>query len=122
MGTRDVEFLGRGYVRPGARGAFRTATPPSGISPDFNTLILIGQSDNGFNANDTDLVYSKRVMEIGSAEESRSLLSSGDLADAIENAFSPSRDSRFVSGPVLIKAICVNPNMAAEAEVETVGS
>ncbi|EIE01500.1 hypothetical protein [Leptospira licerasiae] len=121
MGTRDVEFLGRGYVRPGARGAFRTASPPSGSSPDFNTLILIGQSDNGYDANDSNLEYSKRVMEFGSTEESRSLLSSGDIADAIENAFSPSRDSRFSSGPILIKAICVNPNVAAEAEVEATG-
>ncbi|TGM05973.1 hypothetical protein EHQ76_06820 [Leptospira barantonii] len=120
MGVREVEFLGRGYIQPGSRGAFRTKAQSPGISPDFTTLILIGSSDNGFYTNDTSLPNSKRVLEFGGADEARSLLGSGDLADAVINAFSPSKDSRFASGPQLIKALNVSKNVSASIQVPSI--
>ncbi|AGS80730.1 hypothetical protein LEP1GSC050_0102 [Leptospira phage vB_LbrZ_5399-LE1] len=115
MGTRHVNFLGRTLIRPGARAAFQTTPGQGGASPDLNTLVLIGPADNGWYANDTSLDDSLRVMEFGSPEESKAVLTSGDLADAIKNSFSPSKDNRFSSGPVLVRAINVNPNVSANA-------
>ncbi|TGM99744.1 hypothetical protein [Leptospira yasudae] len=120
MGTRDVEFLGRGYIQPGARGAFRTKSQSTGISPDLNTLVLIGPADNGFDANDLAQETSKRILEFSGADEARSVLYSGDLADAVVNAFSPSKDSRFSSGPQTIKALNVAPNVRSSYTANTV--
>lgn len=121
MGTREVEFLGRGYIQPGSRGAFRTKPQSAGISPDFNTLILIGPSDNGPYTNDLSLPLSKRVLEFGGPDEARQILGSGDLADAVVCAFSPSKDSRFANGPQTIKALNVSQNKSASALVTTLG-
>ncbi|EMN89425.1 hypothetical protein [Leptospira weilii] len=120
MGSREVEFLGRGYIQPGARGAFRVKVQSTGISPDLNTLILIGPADNGYDAGDTSLETSKRVLEFSGADEARSVFFSGDLADAVSNAFSPSKDSRFAAGPQLIKALNINPNAYASAPVVSI--
>ncbi|WP_061222933.1 hypothetical protein [Leptospira weilii] len=122
MGAREVEFLGRGYIQPGSRGAFRTKTQSPGISPDFTTLILIGSSDNGFYTNDTNLPNSKRILEFTSADEARSLLGSGELADAVINAFSPSKDSRFANGPQTIKALNVSRNLSASVSIPSITS
>ncbi|EMN90604.1 hypothetical protein LEP1GSC108_3345 [Leptospira weilii str. UI 13098] len=122
MGAREVEFLGRGYIQPGSRGAFRTNTQSPGISPDFTTLILIGSSDNGFYTNDTSLPNSKRILELSTADEARSLLGSGDLADAVINAFSPSKDSRFANGPQTIKALNVSKNLSASVSIPSITS
>ncbi|EMN95885.1 hypothetical protein LEP1GSC110_0782 [Leptospira interrogans serovar Medanensis str. UT053] len=119
MGTREVEFLGRGYIQPGARGAFRTKPQSAGISPDFNTLILVGPSDNGPYTNDLTLPLTKRVLEFGGPDEARQILGSGDLADAVVCAFSPSKDSRFANGPQTIKALNVSQNLSASALVPT---
>ncbi|RHX90245.1 hypothetical protein DLM76_20495 [Leptospira yasudae] len=119
MGTRDVEFLGRGFIQPGARGAFRTKSQSAGISPDLNTLVLIGPADNGFDVNDSSLETSKRILEFSGADEARSVLYSGDLADAVIAAFSPSKDSRFSSGPQTIKAINISPNVRASFTANT---
>lgn len=119
MGTREPEFLGRGYIQPGARGAFRTKPQSAGISPDLTTLILIGPADNGYDTNDQTLHLTKRVLELGSSDEARSVLYSGDLADAVINAFSPSKDSRFANGPQTIKALNISPNVSASAQAPT---
>lgn len=119
MGTREVEFLGRGYIQPGSRGAFRTKPQSAGISPDFNTLILIGPSDNGPYTNNQSLPLNRRVLEFGGPDEARQILGSGDLADAVVCAFSPSKDSRFANGPQTIKALNVSPNQSASAVVPT---
>ncbi|TGJ99853.1 hypothetical protein EHO57_13920 [Leptospira langatensis] len=114
MGTRAVEFLGRTFTRPGAHGAFRTQPGSASASPDLNTMVIIGAADNGWDANDINLPFSQRVMEFGAADESKAVLSSGNLADAINNAFKPSKDSRFASGPTLIRGLNPNPNVAAQ--------
>lgn len=119
MGTRDVEFLGRGFIQPGTRGAFRTKAQSAGISPELNTLILIGPADNGYDTNDSSLESSKRILEFGGADEARSILYSGDLADAVISAFSPSKDSRFSSGPQTIKALNISPNVRASFTANT---
>lgn len=119
MATREVEFLGRGYIRPGSRGAFKAQASPTGISADMTTLIVIGPSDNGFYAGNATLEYSQRILEVSGAQEAEAVLGSGDLADAVANAFSPSKDSRF-PGPQTIKAININPNVAALALADTV--
>lgn len=118
--ARAVEFLGRSYFSPGARGAFRAQPQPAGLSPDFNTLILIGASENGWNCNSDSLPLEKRVMEFGSSEEAVTVLGRGDLADAIANAFAPSRDNRFAAGPTLVKALCVSNNQHAAYSARTV--
>ncbi|EQA61403.1 hypothetical protein [Leptospira alexanderi] len=122
MGAREVEFLGRGYIQPGARGAFRTKPQSGGISQDFTTLVLIGSADNGFFSNDTNLPNSKRILEFTSADEARSILGSGELADAVINAFSPSKDSRFANGPQTIKALNVSRNLSASISIPSITS
>ncbi|MDI7182868.1 hypothetical protein [Leptospira santarosai] len=120
MGAREVEFLGRGYIQPGARGAFRTKPQTGGISPDFTTLVLIGSADNGYFSNDGSLPISKRILEFSGPDEARSVLGSGDLADAVINAFSPSKDSRFSNGPQTIKTLNVSRNLSASASVPSI--
>ncbi|TGM04859.1 hypothetical protein EHQ76_07395 [Leptospira barantonii] len=120
MGAREVEFLGRGYIQPGARGAFRTKPQTGGISPDFTTLILIGSSDNGYFANDSTLPTAKRILEFSGPDEARSILGSGDLADGVINAFSPSKDSRFANGPQTIKALNVSRNISASISIPSI--
>lgn len=117
MGAREVEFLGRGYIQPGARGAFRTKPQTGGISPDFTTLVLIGSADNGYFSNDSSLPISKRVLEFSGPDEARSVLGSGDLTDAVINSFSPSKDSRFANGPQTIKTLNVSRNLSASVSV-----
>lgn len=119
--ARAVEFLGRLYFSPGTRGAFRAKPQPTGLSPDFTTLIIVGASQNGWSFTDSSLRLDQRVMEFGNAEEAVSVLgkSGGDLMDAIANCFPPSQDNRFM-GPQLIKAINVSTNIPAFANVETV--
>ncbi|MCG6170228.1 hypothetical protein [Leptospira sanjuanensis] len=119
MGVREAEFLGRGYIQPGARGAFRTKPESTGISPDFTTLILIGPADNGFDSNDSNLPITKRFQEFSGPDEVRSVFVSGDLADAVINAFSPSKDTRFANGPQLIRALNISKNVTANANAPT---
>jgi|GEM_PF-1945969 len=118
MGTRAVEFLGRLYRIPGARGAFRAKPQQNGLSEDFTTLIIIGSSENGWDFSDDTLPVEKRVMEFGNEDEALAVLHKGDLADAIAGAFKPSKDERF-PGPQLIKAINVSPNTHASASIDT---
>ncbi|AXR66559.1 hypothetical protein LEP1GSC190_19265 (plasmid) [Leptospira mayottensis 200901116] len=56
-------------------------------------------------------------MEFGGPDEARQILGSGDLADAVVCAFSPSKDSRFANGPQTIKALNVSQNKSASALV-----
>ena len=118
MPTRTVEFLGRGFIVPGSYSAFRAKPQSGGISPDFNTQILIGEANNGWNALDTSLPMLKRVMEFTSFEEAKQVLVSGPLLDAIKAAFSPSRDSRFAGGPLLIRALNLAVNTRASASLD----
>lgn len=118
---RAVEFLGRLYYSPGARGAFRAKPQPPGQSADFTTLILIGASENGWYFKDTSVPTEQRIMDFGNNDEALAVLGTkGDLADAIANAFTPSRDQRFANGPQLIRAICVSNNAKASANALTI--
>ena len=119
MGNRAVEFLGRLYRIPGARGAFRAKPPAKGLSEDFTTLIIIGASENGWKFSNTTLAEDKRIMEFGNGDESKAILQKGDLADAIATAFRPSKDERFSAGPQLIKGINVSNTTAASAILDT---
>lgn len=112
---RAVEFLGRAYGIPGSYATFRTQPATGGISPDLNTLVLIGASDNGWFFGDPTIADGQRIQEFGSFPEAAAVLGSGDLLDAIKAAFAPSRDARFASGPALIRALNVSRNTAAGA-------
>jgi hypothetical protein len=122
MGVRAVSFLGRSYLLPGGYSAWRAKPQPTGISPDLNTQIIIGPADNGWCVNDTNADPSQRIMEFGSFQEAKAILKSGDLLDAIKAAFSPSKDSRFSSGPVLVKALNVCDNDVAAGTVTNTSS
>lgn len=122
MGIRRVYFEGRSYVRPGARGVFKSKPTKRPPSLDLNTLILIGPADNGFDCNDTTLTDSERIMEFSSFEEAKQTLVSGTALDAIKVAFSPSRDSRFSSGPQLIKFLNISPNERASVALQNTGT
>lgn len=118
MPTRTIEFLGRSFILPGSYSAFRAKPQSGGISPDFNTQILIGEADNGWRALDTSLPTLKRVMEFTSFEEAKQVLVSGQLLDAIKVAFAPSRDARFAAGPQLIRALNLSDNAYAEIPLD----
>ncbi len=122
MGIPAVSFLGRSFRIPGSRAAFRTQPGESGISPELNTLILIGESDNGWFHGTETYAEGQRFMEFGTFAEARAVLRSGTLLDAIKAAFAPSKDERFAAGPQLIRALCVSKNVAATANIPHDGS
>lgn len=120
MGVRSVEFLGKNFRSPGSRGAFLAKPQPRSVSEELATLILIGSSDNGWYVNDDTLTLDKRVMDFGSQSEAKAILGGGNLLEAITQAFNPSSDVRFRSGPQLIKALCVSNNTHASVNVPSV--
>lgn len=117
MGTRAVNFLGRNYITPGARGVVRSRPQPPELSPDFNTMIIIGEAENGISISsglDNVLMdYSKTIDAVYD-------LKRGDLVEAIASAFSPSQDNRFL-GAQLVRAINVCPTTHAETLLDTLG-
>ena len=115
MGTRAVNFLGRTYITPGARGIVRSKPQPPELSPDFNTIILVGEAENGIciTSGEDNVVmdYSKPVDAIYD-------LKKGNLVEAISASFSPSQDTRYL-GVQKVRAINVAKTVRAETELET---
>lgn len=120
--ARYIEFEGRTFIIPGAYGKFQSKGQVSELSPDLNTLIIIGPADNGWYFNDTTLPMEMRVLEFSSFQEAKEILKSGDLLDAIKVAFSPSKDQRFATGPVKIKAINISNNVKASATIQDINN
>ena len=112
MGTRAVEFNGRTYITPGARGIVRSRPQPPQASEDFNTIILIGDSENGFSMGFKD----NPVQEFSDFRSASFFLKKGDLLDAVMASLSPSKDSRF-AGASLVKTICTSKNTQASVEL-----
>jgi hypothetical protein len=117
VGTRAVNFLGRSYVKPGARGVVRSRPQPPELGRDFNTMIIIGEAENGTcitSGEDNVLMdYAKSVDAVYE-------LKKGNLVEAISAAFSPSQDTRFL-GTQLVRAINVAKTVKAETFLETTG-
>ena len=115
MPAPAVEFLGQAYGAPIVASAFFAKPQPTGLGVDLNIQIIIGPADNGWHCNDATLPMDKRVMEFRTTQEADAVLGSGNLLDAIHAAKTPSRDSRFASGPVRILALNTRANTAAAA-------
>ena len=113
MPAPTVDFLGRAYRRPVVASAFRAKPQPSGLGVDLNTLILIGDADNGTYCNDPALSIEQRIMLFYSFDEARDVLGGGDLLDAIKAAKTPSKEQGFSLGPQRILALNTRNNTPA---------
>ncbi len=112
MGVRAVNFLGRNFYLPGSFAAFRARPQPTGPSDDLQTLIVIAQSDNGVNVNDTNLEESARYYVFQDFNTAQTVLRGGEGLEALARAFAPSSSPDFPP-PQFVKFLNVNPNTAA---------
>ena len=122
MGYAGAFFQGRNYFTPGSRGKFIAKPDPSGPNIDWNTLVLIGPADNGFNCNDAALTFEERVMTFSDFTTAKEVLGTGVLVDALRGVFSPSKDTRFALGPQVVKVLQIAPNVSAFANFVNTGT